>query len=90
LKKVFKDFKTYVSNPPEEQTIGWVFHHMEKGEYEEILKKFGGRYLLIVLYLLEENEEYEECKILYDTIVEYNKKYKLNYSTHIRNIKNIY
>ncbi len=86
----FNKFNGYISNPPEKQTLGWVYHFIDKSSYESIINKFGIRYLLIVIHLLEYHEEYEECQEAVKTITEYNKKYKTNHPTHIREVNSIY
>ena len=90
IKDVVKHFnmlKKYTSNPPEEKTLGWVLHYINKKDYKSILVKFGIRYLLIVLVLLENREDYEECRVVVNIIEEHCNTHKVELATHLRQIE---
>lgn len=86
----FDKYKGYVSNPPEEEILGWVLHYMNKYDYESILSIYGIRYLLIIMDLLEEDGDYELCSKVVLVIEDHNKNHGTTYPTHIREIKKLY
>ena len=86
----FDKYKGYVSNPPEEEILGWVLHYMNKYDYESILKIYGIRYLLIIMYLLELGNDFELCSKIVLVIEDFNQKNSTTYPTHLRKLKKLY
>lgn len=90
LKEHFSNYEGYLSNPPEDKVLAGVCDYINDSNFEMIFRKFGHRYLLIVLSLLEEQDMWAECKLAIDVIEKYNRKYNEKFPTHINQTKSIY
>lgn len=87
IREYFKFYKEYVPNPPDKEIQGWILHHLKNKSFNTILLNYGIRYLLIVLSMLEDFQNFQDCSKVLELINNYNKYYGRKYPTHIKYLK---
>lgn len=83
----FKFHKNQVPNSPDKEVQGWVWHYIQKENFNSILVNYGIRYLLIVLDIFENSNKFKTCQKILTLINNYNTYYANNYPTHISKLK---